>query len=52
MSDNGLLSSGGRVIAVSALGDDLHRALAKAKNQAENISFEGKYYRRDIGYEF
>lgn len=52
MSDNNLLSNGGRVLAISALGDDLHRALAKAKNQAENISFEGKYFRRDIGYEF
>lgn len=47
-----ILSNGGRVIAVSALGNDLQDALQKAKAQAAKIEFEGKYFRSDIGYEF
>ncbi|MCD8528922.1 MAG: phosphoribosylamine--glycine ligase [Chitinophagales bacterium] len=47
-----LLSNGGRVLAVSALGNTLQEALENAKKQAEAIQFEGKYYRKDIGYEF
>lgn len=47
-----LKTNGGRVIAVSALGDSLAEALEKAKKQAEAINFEGKYYRKDIGWEF
>lgn len=52
LKDNNLITSGGRVIAVSALGKDLPSALAKANKQAEHIAFEDKYYRKDIGYEF
>lgn len=47
-----VLTNGGRVIAVSALGNTLAEALKNAKTQAEAISFEGKYFRKDIGYEF
>jgi len=47
-----VLSNGGRVIAVSALGNNLQDALQKAKAQAAKIEFEGKYFRSDIGYEF
>lgn len=50
--DGKIVSNGGRVIAVSALGSNLQEALSKAKAQAAAITFEGKYYRRDIGYEF
>ena len=51
-SDGKLLSNGGRVLAVSALGNSLEEALSNAKKQANAISFEGKYFRKDIGYEF
>lgn len=45
-------TNGGRVIAVSALGDHLKEALSNANRQAKAIQFEGKYFRKDIGYEF
>ncbi|WP_341834425.1 phosphoribosylamine--glycine ligase [Chitinophaga pollutisoli] len=46
------LTNGGRVLAVTSLASDLQQALAHSKETAESISFGGKYYRRDIGYEF
>lgn len=49
-SENGnLLTNGGRVIAVSSLGEDIYDALGKSISTAELIEFEGKYYRTDIG---
>jgi phosphoribosylamine--glycine ligase len=50
--DGKILSNGGRVIAVTALGNTLKEALTKAKAQAAAIEYEGKYFRSDIGYEF
>ncbi len=47
-----IVTSGGRVLAVTALGKDLKQALDKAYADVEKISFENKYYRPDIGYEF
>ncbi len=43
------LSSGGRVLGVTALGGDLADAKARAYKAVERISFEKSYYRRDIG---
>jgi phosphoribosylamine--glycine ligase len=47
----GILSSGGRVIAVTSLGNDFREALAISNTNAALINFEGKYYRRDIGFD-
>ncbi|MCB0537528.1 MAG: phosphoribosylamine--glycine ligase, partial [Bacteroidetes bacterium] len=47
-----LLTNGGRVIAVSALGESLKNALSKANAVANEIEFDKKYYRKDIGWEF
>jgi phosphoribosylamine--glycine ligase len=47
-----VLTNGGRVLTVTSLAGDLQLALAHSKQTAEHIQFEGKYYRRDIGYEF
>lgn len=47
--DGRLLTSGGRVIAVSSLGDTIADALSKSYRNIEAIDFDGKYYRRDIG---
>ena len=44
-----LITNGGRVLGVSATGDTLEEALEKAYKAVEKISFEGMYYRRDIG---
>ena len=49
LNGNTLVTGGGRVIAVTCAGDSLTDALEKCYQQAENISFEGKYYREDIG---
>ncbi len=44
-----LVSNSGRVLGVSATGATLEEALARAYEAIEKISFEGMYYRRDIG---
>ncbi len=44
-------TSGGRVIAVTAYGDSMDDALKNAYATAETIDFEGKYYRKDIGFD-
>lgn len=47
--DGKVLSSGGRVLGVTALGDTLESAISNAYGSAEKISWPHKYYRRDIG---
>jgi len=47
--DSRILVNGGRVLAVSAHAPTLKAALKKAYSRAENIQFENKYYRKDIG---
>ena len=50
LADDGrVLTNGGRVLAVTATGDDLAGALAQAYNGVEQIRFQGMHYRRDIG---
>lgn len=44
-----LVTSGGRVIAVTSYGKDKAEALAKSMENVQKISFTDKYYRRDIG---
>ena len=39
-------------MALTALGDTLTQALEKVYKDVEKIEFDGKYFRRDIGYEF
>jgi len=46
-----LVTLGGRVLNVTAIGDTLEDALSRAYEAAEHIQFEGMYYRRDIGAE-
>ena len=50
MSDNNeVLTSGGRVICVTSLADNLKEALNKSYNSVEKIQWQNKYFRRDIG---
>ncbi|MCU0445463.1 MAG: phosphoribosylamine--glycine ligase [Microscillaceae bacterium] len=50
-TDNQVVTSGGRVIALTALGNNLTEALQKSQQAAEAIQFDKKYYRRDIGFD-
>ena len=48
--ENGkILSNGGRVLGVTALGDDLESAITNAYSAAQKISWPNKYHRTDIG---
>lgn len=49
---NEVLTNGGRVLAITSLAVNLSMALAHSVQTAEQIDFDGKGYRRDIGYEF
>ena len=49
LQDIKLVTSGGRVLGVTALGDTLEDALKKSYDAVEKIHFEGAHYRRDIG---
>ncbi|KAG5654719.1 hypothetical protein H0H81_007475 [Sphagnurus paluster] len=49
-SDNDIVTSGGRVLAVTAYGETIREALDAAYAGVETVSFDGKTYRRDIGH--
>ena len=46
-----LKTNGGRVIALTSFGENIENALTKSFESAEKISFKGKYYRKDIGFD-
>jgi phosphoribosylamine---glycine ligase len=45
----GVVTNGGRVLAVSSPGENMEQALERCYHTAEIIKFEGMYYRKDIG---
>lgn len=45
------ITTGGRVLAVTSLASNMQRAIDKSLINAERIEFEGKYFRRDIGFD-
>lgn len=47
-----IVTSGGRVLAITAYGNSIENAVEKSLSVAEKIQFEKKYFRKDIGYEF
>lgn len=49
LDGDSLVTSGGRVLGVTALGDSLQDALAKSYTGVEKIKFDGAHYRKDIG---
>lgn len=46
-----LVTNGGRVMAVTSFGADFHEALRLSYENGGKIHFEGKYFRRDIGFD-
>lgn len=46
-----LVTNGGRVLAITALGEDFDQAFQRAYQAVKAIDFEGMYYRPDIGYQ-
>jgi len=44
-------TNGGRVLAITSFGKNLDEAVSKSFENAEKIQFEGKYYRKDIGFD-
>jgi len=52
VKDGNVVTNGGRVIAITSYGDNIKAALAKSYENVAQIDYEGKYYRKDIGFEF
>jgi phosphoribosylamine--glycine ligase len=50
MKDGKVVTSGGRVLCVTALGGNVSMAQRRAYQVAENIKFDGCQMRHDIGY--
>ena len=48
-AEDGLVTSGGRVLAVTAVGQNLKRAIDRAYEEVGRIRFEGNHFRTDIG---
>lgn len=52
LRDGQLVTNGGRVLGVCAKGKDVEEARKKAYANAERISFDGMYYRKDVGVKY
>jgi len=50
LKDGAIVTSGGRVLCVTALGDSIKTAQRRAYEVVEGIRFDGMQYRRDIGH--
>jgi phosphoribosylamine--glycine ligase len=49
LDNNNVVTNGGRIIAVTSFGDSIEEAVNKSFKSAEIISYDKKYYRKDIG---
>ena len=45
------ITDGGRVLSIVCQGEDFNKVFEKAYKNLEEISFDGIYYRKDIGYQ-
>lgn len=51
ISDDSVVTAGGRVLAISSWGNTIEEALRTSYRNAELIDYEGRYYRNDIGFD-
>ena len=49
--EGSIYTAGGRVLALTSFGDSKHEAIKKSFETAERITFDKKYYRKDIGFD-
>jgi phosphoribosylamine--glycine ligase len=49
LNNGRVVTSGGRVLGITALGDGVEEAIKKVYKALESVSWEGAYYRHDIG---
>ena len=49
--EGSIYTAGGRVLSLTSFGISKHEALEKSFDVAEKISFDKKYYRKDIGFD-
>ncbi|MDD5449150.1 MAG: phosphoribosylamine--glycine ligase [Candidatus Omnitrophica bacterium] len=49
LEDGKIVTDGGRVLGITGLGEGIENAINKAYNAVSKVSFEGMYYRKDIG---
>ncbi|MBO0949245.1 phosphoribosylamine--glycine ligase [Fibrella forsythiae] len=47
--DGSVVTNGGRVLAITALANSLENAVRKSQEAARAVSYDGKYFRKDIG---
>ena len=50
-SDGNVLTSGGRVLAITSYGENMNEALEQSYANAHVVNYEGKYFRTDIGFD-
>jgi phosphoribosylamine--glycine ligase len=48
-TNGNIVTNGGRVLAITSYGNDIHDALRVSYENAEKINWKGKYYRTDLG---
>ena len=51
MEDDKILTNGGRVMAITSFGRTIEEALKKSFDSSKKVKFEGKYYRKEIGFD-
>lgn len=52
VADGVVMTNGGRVLAITSLGENITEAAQNSRNILSNIHFNKMYFRNDIGYEF
>ena len=52
LQQQNLVTDGGRVLGITAVGENFKDAIQKTYQALEVIEFEGMYYRRDIGHKY